>query len=820
MKTLLRNTFWVIFCLSSIIILVVAIITTQMMATSAKTIEETSKEHILALSRGAALLATADELDQFMTPEDMESEEYQRLNERLQVFNDISGTEYTYFLRLDKDSNMMQFIIDNSVETTALSEPLVPREDAPDIALKGIANTVEFGSYSEGWEGYLTAFAPVYYEDGRLSNIVAGVDMKDIHIRENNQNMNNLSVLLILSILVALGACLFSLILYQRKAKQALLASEAKSSFLSNMSHEIRTPMNAILGMVDIIIQEENSSAVRSHASDIRNACQGLLTVINDVLDISKIESGKMEIIPAKYYISSLIADTISIIKIRLDDTGIDFVIEKDSNIPSELIGDEMRIKQVLINLLNNAAKFTHEGQITLSVRSHIENDICHLDFSVTDTGIGIKDEDLQKIFVLFQQVDTKKNRNIEGTGLGLSISKQLIEMMDGTITVKSKYGVGSTFTASIPQPIANHQPMAELEYLENAHNENNPLSIELIAPDAKVLVVDDNEINLRVAAGLLKIFKIEASTAFSGKQALKMVKETDYDLVFMDHMMPEMDGIEATKAIRDFGGKYKELPIIALTANAIGGVNEMFKENGLNDFLAKPIELKKLNATLKKWLPLDKQLEYEKIVAIEDDSLDIPGLNTRKGITNSGGSLDAYNEILAVYVSDGEKRLAEMKKYYEENQLKNLTIWAHAIKSASANIGGEQFSIKAAELELAGKTDDNDFIDNNIHDFFNALSTLLASIREYLASLSGKIITPDKPADSNLLKSSLSEIEQHMSNLDINSAENLLDELCTYQWNEDIFAWIYKMKDCINIFDYDGLEAAMAQLRILNEKE
>ena len=259
MKALMtRNIVWVTFCGSAIVMLLIAVVVSRMMLSSAETIEETSKQHLLALSRAAALLVSAEELDGFVYPEDGEKLEYIKLRRRLARFNSISGTEYTYFLRLDKDTNMMQFIIDNTLEDSiALSLPQVPREDSPDIALSGIANTVEFGSYSEGWEGYMTAFAPVYYKDGRLSNIVAGVDILDVNIIKTQEDISQLSVLLIISIVAALGACLASLILYQQKARQALLASEAKSSFLSNTSHEIRTPMNAILGIQAMKNREE-----------------------------------------------------------------------------------------------------------------------------------------------------------------------------------------------------------------------------------------------------------------------------------------------------------------------------------------------------------------------------------------------------------------------------------------------------------------------------------------------------------------------------------------------------------------------------------
>ena len=924
MKNLKRNAAWIAFCGSSIAMIIVAVVVSRMMVFSAETIEETSRQRLLALSRAAALLVTAEELNQFMQPEDGRTPEYTELRHKLADFNEISGTEYTYFLRLDEETNKMQFIIDNTLEdAVAIDLPLVPREEAPDIALSGIANTVELGSYSDGWEGYMTAFAPVFYADGSLSNIVAGVDMLDVNIREAQQNMTYLSIVLLFSIVLVLSACFFSLVLYQRKARQALLASEAKSSFLSNTSHEIRTPMHAILGMVDLIMHENISATVLSHVTDIRNACRGLLNVINDILDISKIESSTLEIISSPYHTSTLLSDTISIIKMETEKKKLTFAVDIDPNIPSELIGDELRIKQVLLNLLNNAVKFTHKGQVTLSVRSKVENDDCKLIFSVEDTGIGIKEEDLGKVFMLFQQVDTKKNRNIEGTGLGLTISKQLVEMMGGDIHVESEIGVGSIFTASVEQKVANDEPVAALKNIErnsvlvyenrsayldsiiftlesldcdydictnpseiqshldgkvynylfvshlyidkiqsimlqkqpnvslivlggdnNSHDKIPSITMpihclqianilngeyeyndysgdvsfaaSITAPEAKVLIVDDNAVNLKVAVGLLrKIFKIQVDTANDGYSAVEMVKEgNDYDLIFMDYMMPEMDGIDTTNIIRNLDKKHQDLPIIALTASATGGVKEMFINEGLNDFLAKPIEMTKLNAILKKWLPQSKQESVESIVATEETYIEIPGLDTQKGVINSGGTLESYNELLTIYVSDCGKRLTDIVEFYQANNTKALTICVHAIKSASANIGANDLSMKAAKLETAGKAEDKGYIDANLQQFLDSLGSLLVDIREYLQNISVEETLQDKPADFDFLKASLVEIEQHLDVLDLDMTESVLKDLCTYQWSNEIFERINDLKKCLDLFDYDGAKTIIAELK------
>ena len=705
----------------------------------------------------------------------------------------------------------------------------------------------------------------------------------------------------------------------------ALISAQIKSNFLANMSHEIRTPMNAIQGMTELIMHENINDTVMAHARDIRNACRGLLTIINDILDISKIESGKLEIMPSRYHISSLLIDVISIINVRTDKKAIAFLVNIDPDIPCELIGDDVRIKQILINLLNNAVKFTHEGSITLSVISRVDGDSCRLTFSVADTGIGIKQEDREKIFVLFQQIDTKKNRNIEGTGLGLSISKQLAEMMDGSINMESEYGVGSTFTVDIKQEVADNRPVASLKnpkrnsvliyesrpaYLssikytldslgckyricsnrsdmhglldkfecdyifisslsvnkvqeiaeekrpnavivvlngdDHPYYKNNVISVSMpihclqlanilndeyeslddrmyasqtgniIAPQAKVLVVDDNAVNLKVAVGLLKTYKIHADTASGGMRALEMVQDNDYDLVFMDHMMPDMDGIDTAVAIRELGGEFEHLPIVALTANAVSGMREMFKAEGLNDFLPKPIEMSKLDAMLKKWIHKDKQQTREEKSISEEADFEITGIDAKKGIRNSGGLLEDYNKILAIYASDSENRLGEMAKHYREGDIRAFTICVHALKSASANVGADDAAILAADLEAAGKVGDIVFIDANIRGFNDTLELLLENIKVYLEGMMINDVVRDKAADINVLITALNNIELYIDNLDIDSAERVLTELNEYDWDENTCVLISKIKDCVDIFDYDGIKATVTELKVI----
>lgn len=386
-------------------------------------------------------------------------------------------------------------------------------------------------------------------------------------------------------------------------------ANMAKSNFLANMSHEIRTPMNAIMGMSEIIIRENASSDISGKVSEIRNAATNLLGIINDVLDISKIEAGKYELIEDNYELASLINDVSTVIRVRLQETSIKYILDIDDTMPISLYGDPNRVRQILMNILGNAIKFTKNGYVKLKAYWNHDEKKPELYFDVEDTGIGIKEENIEDIFDAFNQVDTRRNRNIQGTGLGLAISKNLANLMDGNLTVKSEYGKGSTFSIVIKQSVSSYVPMGEKVANALISDKYNELDfeeekVEIKKPGKKVLVVDDIEMNLIIAQGLLQTYDIEVDTALSGQEAVQKVQENDYDIVFMDHMMPELDGIDTTKIIRGLEGeKYKNLTIIALTANAINEAKEMFLNEGMQDFLAKPIEPKNLDAIVLKWL-------------------------------------------------------------------------------------------------------------------------------------------------------------------------------------------------------------------------
>ena len=556
-------------------------------------------------------LVTAEELAAYREAADMELPSYQALRRKLFNFAMETDVLYVYYLRVE--NGMVQYIIDNDFdESTRVGLDACPIDVqlTPGVlsAMEGKVVVPGLGVYTPGWEGLLTAFAPVFDRDGNIV-AVCGVDINDEAIVSARQNVRILWFMEMTAVVVVFFSGIFGFSKYRREADAAKSVNAAKSLFLSRMSHEIRTPMNAIIGMSELAQRECGKSKAGEYVANIKQAGNNLLVIINDILDFSKIESGRIEIVSARYETASLLNDVLTIMRIRSEEKTVDFLTEIDESIPSFMIGDAARIRQILLNLLSNAVKYTkNNGFVKFSARWQRESDkTAALTFAIEDNGIGIKAEDMKKLFDMFSRLDLERNSGIEGTGLGLSIARSLSRAMRGDITVTSKYGKGSTFTVTLPQIIADDKPIGVLS--EKMHEYDETCNARFTAPDFRILIVDDVEINLMVAEGLLSSYEMTADTCLSGKEALSLVQEKNYDLVLMDHMMPGMDGIETMAAIRALGGRFEKLPIIALTANAMSGMREVFLENGFDDFLSKPIEISKLDKLIEQWVPEDKRI-------------------------------------------------------------------------------------------------------------------------------------------------------------------------------------------------------------------
>ena len=606
-----------------------------------------------------------------------------------------------------------------------------------------------------------------------------------------------------------------------RVREQAEQANIAKSAFLANMSHETRTPMNAIVGLSDIIMEESKGRKVYEYTCDIKASAHNLLALINDILDLSKVEAGKMELVPTQYHVKSLVKEVLNMMDIVASQHGLMLESEYDMSIPCCYLGDESRIKQILINLLNNALKFTKKGHVKISVsgmQGETEDTEC-LIFRVEDTGCGIREEDFERIFENFKQIDSKRNRSAEGTGLGLSITRHLAELMQGTIKVESVYGEGSTFIVEIQQKIADARPLSEVP--EPEARKEMPLE-PFTAKGCKVLVVDDNLINRKVARSFLQTYGLEIIEAESGMEAIELVHRTQFDIIFMDHMMPMMDGIEAVQIIRRDCGENGRLPVvIALTANAMEGVRENFLANGFQDFITKPIDRRAMHMALLKWIPEENRVAggswMDNLQANNDifQKITIEGIDTDEMAVHYSGSLEEYNELLALYCLDGQRKLKVLQELWEERDYEGYGIEVHALKSASANVGAMRVSSRAKEQEKAVNRGDLTFVDSHA-------SKLLAEYEEQLGHIQDYLEKNRKEESINVIKKTIEKAEllQEMESA-LDSLEDFQAKECAHkiegllecQLETDTEAALEKVKEQLKLYEDEAAEQMLREL-------
>ena len=717
--------------------------------------------------------------------------------------------------------------------------------------------------------------------------------------------------------------------------------SNMKSDFLANMSHEIRTPMNAVIGMAEMALREDVSPAAREYIGQIKSSGQTLLTIINDILDFSKIESGKMDISDVEYEPMSMINDVSNIIMTRIGSKDLDLTVDVNPNLPSGLYGDNIRIKQVLVNLANNAVKFTDAGNVNLKIDFlQISEDEIELYVAVADTGRGIRESDMNRLFQSFQQLDSKRNRNVEGTGLGLAISRQLVALMRGKIHVDSEYGKGSTFSFVIPQKVTDSSYAVEkvaknlvaagliqseytarelamdmeklgvtYERLESEedlgrvkdHNAGylfveQPLFTEAVqyflklnpdvcgvllanyrevrsydlanlrvvkkplyilglsnifngkeeigsvsfmeaedfdftAPKAEILVVDDNAINLTVVKGLLNPLKMKIDTALSGKDAVLMTTDKRYDIIFMDHMMPEMDGVETTRVIRRLLGNNGQVPIIALTANAVEGTAEMFINEGMNDFVTKPIEMRVIISKLHKWLPpekieknRDKKTNAARLNANRDNKasqtttdISIEGHDVKRSMEYLGNE-KLFWSFLTEYYSVIDKKCAMIQEYEQKEQWKEYTVEVHALKSASRQIGALDLAQVAEQMEAAGNA-------GNAALIHKITPGMLEEYMFYKGILAPYFVKQEEEQSGRAAKNDemsvlFGEMKEAMENLDMDAMEKVIKDMGQYSYSDaqrDIFE---KLKNAVEDIDTERCEEILDEWEKVLKKQ
>lgn len=699
------------------------------------------------------------------------------------IFMSIAVVKYGLF---DPVKNAKNYIIDNLKEAVIVTDA-----DHRFLFLNSMADKIITSINKE--QGYST--------DDKIYAFIQGsqdfFDWKDRHYQvEETVLKDNELIQGYMMTIVDVTKIIEQNHLMKRLVLQTEDANRAKTNFVSNMSHEIRTPMNSIVGITEILLRSRHSPKEQEYLLNIQSSGRVLLTIINDVLDCSKMEAGKMQLFDEPYDTCSLFHDLRISMENRIGHSGLELIYDIDQDIPCKLKGDMGRIRQVIINLVNNAIKYTEKGSVRFSVHVRQKNtDKVMLYYEVADTGIGIRKEDQKILFDAFQRVEMDRNRYVEGTGLGLTISQNLVNMMGGVIEVESEYGKGSRFFFTIEQTIIDPTPVSAVNY--NGQKDNvteKEAECLFIAPEAHILLVDDNELNLVVAKELLKPLRMQIDTAENGLQAVKMVRGSQYDLVLMDHMMPVMDGIEAAKAIRALPeDKYQKLPIIALTANAMVDARKEFLNAGMNGFVAKPIDFARICNQLKLWLPKDlvrdvPKEEAKKLLADDLSDREIQpedpqmGFSFEEGV-NHCGSKAALMKTIRIFYRTIDSKANKIEQCLKEGLISDYVIEVHALKSSALLIGAVPLSEAAKELEDYGKQGKTEVLEEKTPDVL----TLYRDLKNILRPYAEKEEDAKKEFSDGEWITALQQIHQCVEQFDLDGVDQIMEQLEEYQVPECI---------------------------------
>ena len=617
-------------------------------------------------------------------------------------------------------------------------------------------------------------------------------------------------------------------------------AEKARDIFLANMSHELRTPINTILGLNELILRESQEEAVKEYARDIRQAGNILLALVSDILDFSKLEAEKMELTEGIYDVSSLLNDLINSISVQQRRKKLDLVLEIAPDIPYKLFGDEIHIRQIIGNLLSNAIRYTEKGRVTLHVSwKELPKDSMEIYVIVKDTGVGIKEEDIPKLFNAFQRMDSATRSKDDRTGLGLAITQRLIEMMGGKLEVQSIYGLGSAFSFRIVQKIVDRSPLGDFEkQYKDSLRSIEDYHEKFIAPMGRILIVDDNAMNLAVAQGLLKGTRLQIDVASSGEECLELIKRKTYHLICMDHMMPVMDGVQTLHAIRELeGNPSRDIPVIALTANAVAGARELYLQEGFQDYLTKPIDADKFENMLIEYLPSNVVYltnsrnisnEYEQTQEEGDGEFDIResqlylmGFNLRNGLRYMGGDKALYGKVLRDFHSILQEKETALKDFLQKGDMPGYTIIVHSLKGNARNVGADDLADEAFELEKMAKAGQLEDVTVRSPILFGMMNTMRNSLRVYLETEdAGEKAGSQEPEESagyiteEEWVRALQELAARLDDFDGESAAAKLRELKRYERPETDKKMLRLCEKAIKDYAYDiALEVVNAVL-------